>query len=684
MLDRAIAYYESGDRAAAKAAAAAIADDSPERGDALNLLAVIAQDEGQQSEAERWVRAAIALNSQNPIYLNTLGNGLLSQGRSDEAVSVLLEAHRVAPDQPDILFNLANAQKQDGLLEDAIDSYYRVLALKPGHSGAYNNLALILKSTGDVESAAAILIEAVAHAPRSGELRFNLGNALHAAGRLSAAESAYRKTIELIPAHADAHVNLGVVLAEGGLKSDAEKCFRKALAINPNFAPAYVGLADLVDDGNLDAVAHRRAVLALKPELPAIRSSLLMCMHYAPEATREELFSEHKTFGVMHAGHVPPVAQMDRDFSPDRKLRIGFVSGDFRFHAMLFFVPPVLEARDRASWEVYCYSTTTKTDGDTKIFRAAADKWRDVRSLSTDDLAHLIAQDGIDILIDLSGHAPNNRLLAFAAKPAPLQVAWGSYVDTRGLEAIDLLLGDPVHTPAEDDACYIERVNRFAPDHICYRPPAYAPPVKPAPCLTKGCVTFGNFGEVAKIGPASVARWATVLRAVPDSRFLLSGHFLTDGPQQGRIISMFMDEEIGTDRIIFQTGGPHAEFLGQYADVDIVLDTTPYSGGLSTCEALLMGVPVLTVAGERFCGRHAAAHLASGGFSEGVAESADDLVKRAQELAGDFAALAELRKTLRQRLLDSRLCDALAFATDFYGALRAEWTALCAAKQAQS
>ncbi len=677
MLEKAIAHYESGDRNAAKVAASSIPEESPERGDALNLLAVVAQDEGHQLDAERYVRAALELSPKNPIYLNTLGNGLLSQGRSDEAVVAFSEAHDAAPDQADILFNLANAQKQESLLEDAIDSYYRVLALRPGYSGAYNNLALILKATGDVESAAAILIEAVAYAPKSADLRFNLGNTLHAAGRLSAAESAYRKTIEINPDHAEAHANLGVVLSEGGLKKDAEACFRKALNINPDLAPAYVGLADLVDDGSLDAVSHRRTILAMKPDLAAIRSSLLMCMHYAPDATREELFKEHKLFGSMHGGQFLPAFKSDHDFSPNRKLRIGVVSGDFRFHAMLFFALPVFEARDPDSWELYCYSTTAKPDGYSKAFRTTADKWRDVRYLGAEDLAHLIVSDGVDILIDLSGHAPHNRLLTFALRPAPLQIAWGDYVDTRGLAEIDVLFGDDTHTPASEDQYYVERVVRFAPDYICYRPPGYAPPVSNPPCVKNSCITFGSFSEVTKIGPTSVSNWAAVLRAVPDSRFLLNGHLLADGARQGKMISMFMEEGIGTDRLVFETGGPHEQFLAQYAAVDVVLDTAPYSGGLTTCEALLMGVPVLTLPGDRFCGRHAAAHLVHGGYPEGVSSSLDDFISKAVAFSENVGSLANLRKSLRQNLMTSRLCDIPSFAQAFYGALRVEWEARC-------
>jgi protein O-GlcNAc transferase len=680
-LDQAMARYEAGDRAAAKAAAEAFLGGKPKaapgHGDALNLLAIIAQDEGRQTEAEKLARKAVTLFPSHPLYLNTLGNGLLAQGRSDEAVTVLKTAHAAVPDQADILFNLGNAQRQAGMLDDALESFRTTTTLRPNHIGAYNNAALVLKSIGDSESAAAILIEAVAHAPKSGELRFNLGNVLHSAGQLPAAESAYRKAIELLPDHAEAHANLGVVLAEAGLKDKAEACFRKAMALNPNLIPAYVGLADLVDDGTMDAVAHRRAVLALKPDLAAIRSSLLMCLHYVPGISRAEMFAEHQAFGKLHAAKGGPLFNRKHDFTPSRRLKVGLVSGDFRFHAMLFFALPVLEARDRNAWEIFCYSTTAKVDPYTPEFRAAADHWRDVRALSAQDLAQLIVHDNIDILIDLSGHAPHNRLPTFAMKPAPLQIAWGDYVDTRGLSTMDVLLGDAVQTPEAEDGFYKERVVRFAPDYVCYRPPAYASPVAPSPCLANGHVTFGTFSEITKVGEASITQWVEVLKAVPTSRFLLNGYLFADGARQGRIISLFMDAGISPDRLIFKGGGLHGAFLAQYAEVDIILDTTPYSGGLTTCEALLMGVPVLSVAGDRFCGRHAAVHLLNGGYPEGVAASVDDMVAKAKTLAADPSTLNALRKGLRDRFLKSRVCDVQAFSADFYSALRTEWFALC-------
>ncbi|MCB2106754.1 MAG: tetratricopeptide repeat protein [Rhodobacteraceae bacterium] len=681
LFDQAVAAYQTGDRAHAGALAKKIIAVAPNHGDALNLSAILAQEGRDLAQAETLARRAVETAATNPIYLNTLGTTLLAQGRTSAAVEALRKAATAAPQEPEILFNLANALRDFGAVEDALNAYQNVIAAKPGHLGAYNNLALLMKASGDPQGAVTVLIEAIAHAPTAAELRFNLGNALHLSHQLEPAVHAFQKALSLKPDHVQAMVNLGVVFSELGRKPEAEKMFKAAIARDPDLSQAYVGLADLVDDGSFDAVAHRRAVLAMRPNLAAIRSSLLMCLHYADSPTPAEIAAEHRTYGEMFdRADAPAYERRTIDWSPSRKLKIGVVSGDFRFHAMLFFALPLFEAREKAAWDLTCYSTTAKTDLETNSFRAAADHWRDVRHLSAGDLADLVVRDGIDVLIDLSGHAPHNRLLTFAAKPAPLQVAWGDYVDTRGLKAIDILIGDGVHTPDADDGRYVERVVRMPGDYICYRPPANVPPVASAPVMARGAITFGCFSEVTKIGPAAVVQWAEMLRAVPDSRMFFNNYLFADGARQGRLISLCMENGLPTDRISFGTGGTHAEFLAQYAEVDIVLDTTPYSGGLTTCEALLMGVPLLTVPGERFCGRHAAAHLINGGYSDGVCSSVADMAGKAKALAADPDKLNALRRALRAKFLKSRVCDVAGHARDFYGILRAEWQTLSKAK----
>ncbi|MBM3514299.1 MAG: tetratricopeptide repeat protein [Alphaproteobacteria bacterium] len=680
LFDAAARAYQAGDRSGAGAKGREILASYPNHGDALNLLAILAQDERRLPDAEELIRRAVAIDPRNALYLNTLGTTLLAQGRTDEAIRALTDAANAAPREAEILFNLANAQRDAGLTEAAVQSYQGVISLRAGHLGAYNNLATLLKAAGEPESAVTVLIEAIAYAPKSAELRFNLGNAMAMSGQASAAEAAYRKAIQLNPKHLQAMVNLGVALAEKGRKTEAEELFRQAIELDPTVSQAYVGLADLADDSGSDAVAYRRAVLAMRPDLPAIRSSLLMCMQYDPKPTRAEIAAEHRAYGAMFERTKPPLWKTRAvDFDPNRKLRLGVVSGDFRFHAMLFFALPVFEARDKTAWELTCYSTTAKTDVHTRSFHAAADRWRDVRPLAPDELAQLIVRDQIDVLIDLSGHAPHNRLVTFAAKPAPLQVAWGDYVDTRGLKAIDVLLGDPIHTPAAGDPHYTERVVRLPKDYICYRPPAATLPVASTPAGRNGFITFGCFSEITKIGPAAVAQWIAVLKAIPDARMLINNHLLTDTAKQGRLLSLFMDAGIGAERISFKTGGTHAEFLSQYAEVDAILDTAPYSGGLTTCEALLMGVPVLTVTGDRFCGRHATAHLTNGGYPEGVAASVPDLVTKARALAAAAESLTTLRRDLRARFLGSAVCDVAGFARAFYSALRTAWAAACVA-----
>ncbi|MDX2143625.1 MAG: tetratricopeptide repeat protein [Rhodospirillaceae bacterium] len=676
--DIAVQHYQSGDRAAAAAAARALIAADPAHADALNLLAILAQDAHNWSEAETHIRKALALAPANPIYLNTLGNVLIAQGRTDEAVAALTAALAAAPGEPDILFNLGNAEREAGRYEQASAAYRRAIELRPGHLGAYNNLALVLRAAGDPESALAVLIEAVAHAPKSAELRFNLGNAMQAVGRNDTAEAAYRKALELNPGHVEALVNLGHVLTVLGRKPEAEKVLRQAIALDPALSQAYVGLADLVDDGAGDAVAHRRAVLAMKPDLAAVRSSLLMCLQYDPHVSRAEIAREHRAYGAIFDTKAPPAhLTKPRDMTPERPLKLGVVSGDFRFHAMAFFALPAFAARDTTAWHLTCYSTTARPDGVTAEFRAAADRWRDARHLDTASLTRLIVDDGIDVLIDLSGHAPNNRLPVFAAKPAPLQAAWGDYVDTRGLKAIDVLLADKVHVTPADEPHYVERIVRLPGDYICYRSPAYLPPVAPAPCLTNGHVTFGCFSETTKINPSTLMMWARVLAAVPDSKLVVNNRLFADGARAGKLLSMAMDAGIATDRLVVMTGGDHAQFLAQYALVDVVLDTWPYSGGLTTCEALVMGVPVLTVPGDRFCGRHAAAHLMHGGYPDGICASIDVMVTKANSLAANPSALAALRAGLRDKVLASPLCDVSKFAEGYYGALRSEWRVLC-------
>ena len=547
------------------------------------------------------------------------------------------------------------------------------MRIDPACIVAWSNLGTALIAAQAYADAIRALSRAAHLESSNPAIHFNLGNALLGGGELDRAAAAYQTAIALDPEHAEAWTNLGRVEVERGRAEKAEACFRTAIRAKPDLAEAYVGLADLAPDGTAEAVSHRRAVLALNPDLASVRSSLLMCMHYHAGFTVEEIHREHLRFGEIHeqplAGERPALRRRP---ASGKRLRVGFVSADFRFHAITSFVLPLLRARPAGAWEAVCYSNTPKTSAYTEAFRAASDSWRDVSAISDAELAACIRADGIDILFDLSGHAPGNRLLSFARKPAPVQAGW-MYVNTRGLGAMDYLIADRWHVGEEDEALYAERVVRMPNGYACFVPPDEAPEVAPPPAARNGYVTFGSFSEITKINRESVALWARVLDAVPSARFVVN-NFLLDRPENAeRMADMFAQAGISERRVSILPGGPHREFLAQYANIDAVLDTIPYSGGLTTCEALWQGVPTVTLTGARFCGRHSTSHLMNVGLGACVAADAGGFTDAAVALAADLPALAALRTGLRSKVAQSPLGDAAGFARDFTRALELMW-----------
>ncbi|MBY0431854.1 MAG: hypothetical protein K2Q10_11695, partial [Rhodospirillales bacterium] len=365
----------------------------------------------------------------------------------------------------------------------------------------------------------------------------------------------------------------------------------------------------------------------------------------------------------------------DRD--PFRPLKVGFVSGDFGRHPVGYFTVSTFAALDRDVLELHCYSDRPHGGDDlTARIRAVVPHWRDTAALPDALLAERIRADGIDILFDLAGHTAGNRLPVFARKPAPVQVSWAGYVGTTGLAAMDYVLADRFHAP--DDSGFVERVLRMPDGYVCYTPPEEAPAIGPLPALTREHVTFGSFNAWAKVTAEVVALWSAILGDLPDSRLLLVGRWFNDARLRGRVRDAFAVHGIAAERLDLRGQVPHAELLAAYNEVDIALDPFPYSGGLTTCEALWMGVPVVTWPGRTFAGRHSLSHLSNVGLTESIAADLDSYRAIAGRLAGDLPHLAELRAGLRPRMAASPLCDAPRFAAAFAGVLRTAWAEWCA------
>jgi predicted O-linked N-acetylglucosamine transferase (SPINDLY family) len=363
-------------------------------------------------------------------------------------------------------------------------------------------------------------------------------------------------------------------------------------------------------------------------------------------------------------------------------LRVGFVSADFGVHPVGWFLLGLFSAFDPSRMELACYSARRVQDWMTTKLKAAAALWRPIIGLNDETLARQVRADGVDVLVDLSGHTAGNRLGVFALKPAPIQVSWLGYIHTTGLAQMDGILMDEASVPAGEERLFVERVLRLSGGRFCYTAPDYAPAVRPPPALEKGFVTFGSFNNLTKATPEVIETWSRVLKGVPGSRLILKWKTFADQAERARFIEVFGDLGIDAGRLDLRGVSEHAAMLGEYGDIDIGLDPFPFSGGLTSCEALWMGLPIVTFPGTRPVSRQTLGFLRALGREEWVASDADDYVAKAVALARAPTVLADIRAAQRARMAASPLCDAKAHAAAFEAAIRGLWRNWCATPSA--
>jgi predicted O-linked N-acetylglucosamine transferase (SPINDLY family) len=491
-------------------------------------------------------------------------------------------------------------------------------------------------------------------------------------GRLGQAEAIYRRILRQRPNEPNALHLLGLVEKQRGNCGAAMRLIERAIRARPDAAEFHANLgATHLLVGNLDeAVASFERAVELNPDFAAARSNLLLAMQYRPGVTLAALDAAHRAWDERHAAGLED-APVHRERDPERPLRLGFVSPDFYVHPVGIFIVRFLEALDRDAFETVCYANRPYEDDLTRRIRAAAGAWHMVMPLSDEALAEKIRADRIDVLFDLAGHTARHRLLTFAQRPAPVQMTWMGYVGTTGLTAMDYLVADRFHVPETLESGYRERILRLPDGYVVFDPPAEAPEVGPLPARAKDHVTFGCFNNPSKINDAVVEAWARILDQVPAARLILKYQGLGDAATRERLVGAFRGAGVDVDRLELLGKTPRADLLEQYNRVDVALDPFPYSGGLTTCEALWMGVPVVTRPGETFNSRHSLSHLSNVGLTETIADDADDYVRIAVALAGDLDRLAAIRADLRDRVAASPLCDGPRFARAMATALRA-------------
>lgn len=610
-----------------------------------------------------------------------LGNAMVAQGRIQEAVACYERALVLRPDFAEACNGLGNVLWAQGRRDEAVACYERAITLRPDYAPAHNNLGLALAArggAGDADRAAACYARALAIKPDFSEAHFGLGNVLRKQGRMDEAVASFERALNFRPADADAHCNLGEVLCALGKMARAARHCEQSLALRPDDALAHNNLGNaLTGQGRIErALVHYERALVFKPDFAEAHSNMLLALNYA---------SDHDPVGVRDA-HLDYAAQREAplagsrltpadDRTSNRRLRIGYLSSDFRRHSVAYFIEPVLAHHDRNHFDVFCYFNHHQADDLTQRLKRYASHWCDIHQLSDELVARQIRTDQIDILVDLNGHTALNRLLVFARKPACVQVTWLGYPNTTGLSSMDYRLTDRFADPVGmTEHLHSEKLVRLPECFSCYQPPPDAPEVSALPALARGYVNFGSFNNLAKINPQVIAVWARILQAVSDSRLTLKNVNLGEEPVQRSIRDAFARLGIASSRLELLGPDPSpVAHLDRYGGIDIGLDPFPYNGATTTCEALWMGVPVVTLSGTTHAGRVGVSQLSNLGLTELIAATPEEYVAIAVRLAGNLEGLSSLRAQLRMHFAASPLTNAQRFAANLERAYFAMW-----------
>ena len=565
----------------------------------------------------------------------------------DAALLLYNRALVLQPQHADAIWHVSWILQGQGKLAEAEASYRKLLSFAPDRYEAYYNLGTVLTSQSKKEEAITTYLQAVSIKPDAGQAHHNLGKAYSDLGKLDEAEASFRAASKLpFSTQAWAQVSLGNVLRDTGRQSEALECYKAATLIDPDYFEAYSTMLFSLCFGDLGSPEQ------YQHEVNRYAAILLARAQAYTDWKCRPLSNEH------------------------RRLRVGFVSGDFGLHPVGFFLENVISHINLQQIELYAYSSKARNDALTARIKPYFSKWVSIEDVDDASSASIIHGDGIDILIDLAGHTLHNRLPVFAFKPAPLQVSWLGYFATTGVPGMDYLLADKISVPETHNEYFTEQIWYLPSSRLCFTPPAPSEllaSVPPLPALTNGHITFGCFQNVRKLNDFTLQVWARIFESIPDAKLRFQCWQMGSEPERKKMLERFAQHGISAERISIFGPGSREAYLAAHAEVDIILDTYPYGGGTTTCEAFWMGVPTLSLAGNRMSSLQGASLLTYAGLEDWIATSEDDYVSRAISHAADLENLAQLRATLRKRTLASPLYDAKQFTQHFEQALSGMW-----------
>jgi protein O-GlcNAc transferase len=688
---------------------------SPNNGDALHLLGLVLFELGKGHLSPDLIRRAMTANPTRSDYAFNLGTVYAKLGKTDEAIraferalsqrtdfveaalnlsSLLVPAGR-APEAIDVCkkalahgrmtvdltYNLGVAHQANRQLEESVAAYREVLKLMPSHTMAWNNLGVSLQHLKRTDEAEQVYRQLISLSPQAAHAHVNLGEILRLQGKHEQAVSEARRGVELDPTLREGYYNLGLALRAADDLDGAIDAYCKSVAMFPDHAESYNNMGNALKDmGRVsEAIDAYRQAVSIRGDQPDSDSNWMLAMHYSQDYDLPAIVEELKKWNQRRA--VPLRGQIqvhDNNRDRERRLRIGYVSADFRYHACSFFLDPLLRNHDHKAFEIFLYSELNHGDWMTQKFQSYADHWRVTSGRTDEEVAETIRRDGIDILIDTKLHCAENRLMVFAHKPAPIQVSWLGYPGSSGLETMDYRVSDENLEPGGNVYPFAERPIHIPDCFWSYSPLAADPQVNPLPALTAGHIAFGSLNNFCKNSDLTLKLWASALKAVANSKLLV---LAPKGSARARFLEKMDRLGIEAARVEFLNHSQRDQYLKFYHRIDICLDTLPYNGHTTSLDALWMGVPVITLAGGTPPGRVGVTHARNLNMPQLVAGSEEDFAKVAAKLAADLPALDRIRQSLRTQMENSPLMDGAGFAKKMEQAYQRVWAKWCEGKR---
>lgn len=695
---------------------------NPNQPDALQLLGVLASQVGHHAAGEELIQKSLQINPANTnarfnlmkIYRDHSETGAFKH-RYENALELFKKAESSTPDDIEMIGDIANLLE---LMERPNDAwpYYRkayelASSIKNPTAEAHSILGIVKAMHGDYQASVEHHEQARAMKPYDSTALMHIADAYKKMRNLPAAEKHYLQAIESEPHIWQNHLNLGVFYWENGqldrsleaynqaLKmnpksphiltcigmvhmdkvnfAEAKSVFEKILEIDPDHSQTHLALGNIMmsqGDANGAKQHYQRAYADTNSAIA--HSNYLFIMHYDPTVTARDIYQESLKWAKNYTSHITPL-QHSNDRDPERRLRVGYVSGDLRVHPVTSYLEPVMKSHDKSKVEIFCYANQQRNDEVTQRYMSYADHWRNIYQLSDVAAAHIIQEDKIDILIDLSGHTENSRVVMFARKPAPIQATWIGYFNTTGLEAMDYIITDCHLLPPEDEHLYTEKPMRLPHSGAVYQMRDLSTEVNALPALTNGYVTFGCFNAIGKLTPDVIALWAEILKQSPDSKLFLKNQGFNAEDVRESYRAQFQKHGIDASRISFAGFSPKNEYMAEYHKVDIGLDPFPYNGATTTLDSLAMGVPMVSLKGDRLIAHIGESLLAKVGLEDFIAPTKEAYIQKAVAFAKDIPKLANIRATLRQTMIDSPMTNPETFTRGLEDAFRTAWREWC-------